>query len=116
FGEALAGRLGFRRHSRRRSSRDSVRSGRASGRQRQLRFVQPAKTANPGKPATRAFRQGDRQGPALSGRKLRHLPRSTMPWPLRQERGDRGNKTTNKKGRLNPLGGRPVEMWTRQAP
>jgi len=40
----------------------------------------------------------------------------TMPWPLRQERGDRGNKTTNKKGRLNPLGGRPVEMWTRQAP
>ena len=61
-----AGGLGLRRHSRRRSRRDSMRAGGAPGRQRQLRVVQPAQAANPGKPAARPFRQGEGQGPAIS--------------------------------------------------
>src|SRR5260221_933960 len=87
-------------------------SRRTSGWKRQLRVVQPDEATNPGKPATGTLRQGDRQGPPIPRWNARDLPRPTMPRPLRSERGNRGSK----KGRLNPLGGRPVETWTRQAP
>ena len=63
-----------------------MRPGGASGRQRQLRVVQPAQAANPGKPAARPFRQGARQSAPISRRNPRHFPRAAMPRPLRQQR------------------------------
>ena len=73
---------GLRGDSGRRSRRDPVRSGGTAGRQRQLRFVQPAQAANPGKPAASALRQGERQGPPISRWNPRDLSRATLPWTL----------------------------------
>ena len=39
---------------------------------------------------------------------------AAMPWTLTSKKGVLNGR--EEKSRLNPLGGRPVEMWTRQAP
>ncbi len=62
--------------------RDPLRSRRPSGRQRQLRVVQPVEAADPGEPATRTLRQGAGQGSPLPRRNPCDLPRPALPWPL----------------------------------
>ena len=64
----------------------------------------------PESPLRAAFRQGEGQGPPISRRNPRHLPRPALPRPLRREGSDPGSENR----RLNPLGGAPVEMWTTQ--
>ena len=97
--------VGLRRDPRRRSRRDSLRPGGASGRQRQLRVVQPLKLQIPESPLRAALRQGAGQGPSIPRRHPRHLPRAALPRPLRSRGADRGHTDC----RLNPLGGEPVD-------
>ena len=94
-------RLGLHSDPGGRPRRHLVRSGGAPSRQRQLRVVPDAETANPAKPDAAAFRQGAGQGPPLSRRLPRRLSRAKVHRPLRRERSAQGREER----RLNPLGG-----------
>jgi hypothetical protein len=72
--------------------------------------LQDPKAANSRKPVARPFRQGARQGPAISRRDPCGFPRAKMPWALRSK----GSLHTRENGRLSSLDGRPAEMWTTQ--
>jgi transposase len=109
---AGSARFGLHPDPRRRSRRDPLRAGGTPGHERQLRFLSQAEIANPAKPDARPFRQGAGQGARLSRRLLRPLPWAPMHRPLRPEWSDQRDE----KRRLNPLGGAPVEMWTRHPP
>ena len=70
------------------------------------------KTADPREPDAAPLRQGAGQGPCLSRRLARPLPRAPLHWPLRRERKAQARQSRSR--RLNALGGAQtlVEMWT----
>ena len=74
--------LGLHAHSGRRPRRDPVRRRRSGRSERQLRLLPDAETADPRKPDAAAFRQGAGQGPRLSRRLARPLPRTPLHRPL----------------------------------
>ena len=82
-----------------------VRSGRARGRQRQLRIVPQPQATDPGEPAASALRQGDGESASIPRRRAGDFPWPALPRPLRQQR--RSNRRTSRGG-PRETGRRPV--------